>query len=156
MEKLTQVTLLSRVGLTVSLLQPAAGSRPSEAGGQIILDTLTWRGVPTAGQSTLPFPPFPLLFRGTFCRGGDKVPKIPNWKHWLGWSLSGQMSDLGLTRQLGAEAEGVDSSFEFAQLAFPQMGLDLRQDLTRPSSTHLAQTPQMASDAPQPVLVTPP
>lgn len=150
MERLTQVTLLSRVGLMLdSLLQPAAGTRPSEAGGQIVLDTLTWRAttIPIAGQSTLPFPPFSLLFWGTFCRGGDKVPRIPNWKHWLGWSLSGQMSDLGLTRPRG-------SPFEFTELAFPQMGLDLRQDLTHPSSTHLAQTPQRASDVPQPVLVT--
>lgn len=62
-------TCLSSVGLIlVSLLQPAAGTKPSEAGGQIVLATLIWRAtaVPIAGQSTWPFPPFPLLFWGTF------------------------------------------------------------------------------------------
>lgn len=51
--------------------------------GQAGLDKLTWRrmAVPISGHNILPFPPFPFLLLGSFCRGEGKAPKFLNWKH---------------------------------------------------------------------------
>ena len=68
-EGFTQVILLFRVRLIlVSLLQAAAGTRPSEADGQIVLDILTWGAttVPIAKSEHFAFPSFSLFLLGNF------------------------------------------------------------------------------------------